>query len=330
MSSKATSSGSAARRAAARRPTRRPTQSPPLMRAMVVDALKSWVVPTAAGLVAASSWALSMAELMSESAAVTAVGLSLLVLVLFVSFGPLFFADAAERRNASIAFAAAWATILAIQFYGHNHPGPPLRQAVLHAGGEGIGLPPAGRYTLVVDGRFKPSQTQGTRRGAYRLELLADGAPPHTIEGSFEDSWARQRLGRRGSTNVEIQRTSVRHDVAAIGGTNPRVRLVDVDAALESDVQLAVYPGRAVWLLWVVGILGVVAGLALDKRFDGEGSILMAVCVSYSVVYSYVEWGSPHPQFRSLIGAVLVGGILGAPTAALLWRFVPRRWFAPR
>ena len=35
-------------------------------------------------------------------------------------------------------------------------------------------------------------------------------------------------------------------------------------------------------------------------------------------------------MFIGVMLVILVGGILGSPIAALVWRFVPRRWFAPR
>src|ERR1041384_1867364 len=81
----------------------RASQSPPIVRTMVVDALQSWVVPSAAGLVAAVSWLLSRGGFGDQGAAVIGLAAGLLVLVLFSSLRPHFFAEPAEERATSIA-----------------------------------------------------------------------------------------------------------------------------------------------------------------------------------------------------------------------------------
>jgi hypothetical protein len=81
-------------------------------------------------------------------------------------------------------------------------------------------------------------------------------------------------------------------------------------------------------VLPIAGVLGIGLALAWEKWRRGDGSVLMAVCASYFVMYAFVTWGSPHPALRSFIGAILIGGTLGAILSMLLWRIVPQRWFA--
>src|SRR5207302_9357001 len=119
---------------------------------------------------------------------------SLLVLTLFSSFRPYFFKGDTQHRIAAIGFCGTWGVLLLSVFLSHNFPGAPVAGGVLRVAGESIALP-AGRHALVVDGRFTAQPGQGNRLGHYRLEITPSGGSAFPIEGSFEDSFAHQRLG---------------------------------------------------------------------------------------------------------------------------------------
>lgn len=305
----------------------RSTQSPPILRTMVLKALESWVVPTLSLTAAALFWLLSALDVWPESVAVVGVAGSLLVLALFASLRQYLFAEDSLRRYASLGFGCAWGVLLFFTFYVDNFPGAPTAGGVLRPGGEALSLP-AGAHALVIDGRFLATQGQGNRLGHYRLEIVPRDGAPTAIDGDFEDSFARQRLGRRGTTLVEIQHTSQRHFMTLPAAAN--VRLAEVDPSLEPEVRITVYPTMNRWLFPVLGVAGMIGALVVEKWFDGDGSVTMAACVTFWVVDQYLRWASPHPQLRSLIGAILVGGFIGAPLAAVVWRVVPRRWIARR
>jgi hypothetical protein len=305
----------------------RAAQSPPIFRAMVMEALQSWVIPTLSVATGLAFWLLSALDLWPEPVAVVGIAGALLALTMFASFRHYVFVDDARQRWASLVFALAWTLLVFSTFYRFNFPGAPLVSATLQAGEDGISLP-VGMLALVIDGRFVSQQTQGNRIGRYRLEVAPAEGTPSMIDGNFEDSFAHQRLGRRGSTVVEIQHTSQRH---LLRTTTPgKLRVQDVDASLEPQLRVSVYPGASPWLFPILGVAGIIGALVLEKWWDGDGSATMATAVTFFVIDQYVRWASPHPQLRSLIGAVLIGGIIGAPLAALVWRVVPRRWFAPR
>jgi hypothetical protein len=301
----------------------RPSQSPPIIRAMIFEALGSWVVPTLSITAAGLFWVMSALDVCSESVAVLGVAGSLLVLSLFASLRQHLFSENEVHRYASLALGCGWGILLFMTFYLHDFPGPPTMSRILRPGGEGMTLP-QGTHALVVEGRFVAAQGQGNRLGHYRLEIAPLAGAPWSIEGSFEDSFARQRLGRRGTTVVEIQHTSQRHLVGLAGTAN--VRLAELDPSLEPEVHIAVYPAMNPWLFPVLGVIGMIGALVLEKWLDGDGSLTMAVCVTFFVVDQYLRWASPHPEFRSLIGAILVGGFIGAPLAAIVWWVIPRRW----
>jgi hypothetical protein len=301
----------------------RPSQSPPIFRAMVLEALESWVVPTLSLTTAALFWLMSAIDVWPEPVAVVGVAGSLLVLALFASLRHYLFAESDLQRYASLGLGGGWGLLIFVTFYLYNFPGPPTVDRVLRAGSEGISLP-AGAQALVVDGRFVATQGQGNRLGHYRLEITSPGGTPRAIDGAFEDSFARQRLGRRGSTVVEIQHTSQRHFITLPAVAS--VRLAEVDPSLEPEVRIAAYPAMNRWLFPVLGVVGMIGALVFEKWLDGDGSVTMATCVTFFVVDQYLRWASPHPEFRSLIGAILVGGFIGAPLAAVVWWVVPRRW----
>jgi hypothetical protein len=301
----------------------RAKQSPPIFRVMVKDALESWVVPSLALAVAVLFWLLSAIDVWSEPVAVVGVAASLLVLALFAALRPYLFAQDARHRRAALGFAVTWGVLLFTSFYSYNFPGVPLAGGVLRAGGEAIALP-AGRDAVVADGHFVSQQSQANRLGHYRLEISPSSGASFAIDGNFEDSFARQRLGRRGSTTVEIQHTSQRHVVSV--PSDARLRITDMDPSLDPELRVAVYRAANPWIFPILGVVGILIALTLEKWLDGDGSATMAAAVTFFVVYEYLSWASPHPQLRSLIGAVLIGGFIGAPLAALLWRVVPRRW----
>jgi hypothetical protein len=298
-------------------------QSPAIGRALVKDALESWVVPVVALASAALFWLLSAIDVWPEPVAVVGVAVSLLVLALFAALRPYLFAENPRHRQVAAGFAALWAALLFTSFYRHNFPGEPLAAGTLRAGGDAIAVP-VGLDAVVTDGHFIAQQSQGNRLGHYHLEIVPASGPSVPIDGNFEDSFARQRLGRRGSTTVEIQHTSQRHVVSV--PAESRLRVTELDSSLDPELRVAVYRAANPWLFPILGAVGIVVALVLEKWLDGDGSATMAAAVTFFVVDQYLRWASPHPQLRSLIGAILVGGFIGAPLAALLWRLVPRRW----
>lgn len=302
----------------------RPPQSPPLARAMVIEALETWVVPALSVIAAATFWLLATLDVWPPSVAVVGVGGALLVLTLFTSFRHYFLANRARHRQASLAFAVFWGAFLFVSFFRSIFPGAPLASGVLRARGDPLASLQAGLYAVVVDGRFTGAEGKGNRRGHYQIEATASGGTKSLIEGDFEDSFARQRLGRRGTTVVEIQHTSQRH-VARLPA-EASLRLTEIDKSLEPEVQVTLYSAINPWIFPIFGITGVLGALALEKWLDGDGSATMAASATFFVVDQYLRWAAPHPQMKSLIGAVLVGGFIGAPLAAILWRVVPRRW----
>jgi hypothetical protein len=313
-----------------RTPTRaaKATQSPPIARAMAREALETWVVPTLAACSAVLFWILSSLDFWSEAVAVVGVAGSLLVLSLFASFRGYLFAEDLLERRVSLAFVASWGLFLFATFYRYNFPGAPVATAELRRGGEALEVPNGGLYAVIVDGRFTAAVGRATRQGRYQLEARSASQQPRVIDGSFEDRFGYQRVGRRGSAPVEYQHTSQRHVARLPNGTS--LRMAEIDPSLEPWLRVSLYPTPSPWIFTVLGVAGVLAALILEKRVDGDGSATMATSATFCVADQYLRWAAPHPQVKSLVGAILVGSFIGAPVAALAWRIVPRRWIVRR
>jgi len=297
---------------------------------MVAEALQTWVVPTLAACSAAGSWMLSSIGFWPEPVAAVGIAGSLLVLTLFAALRRYLFAAAtsAERRI-SLACAIVWGVFLFTTFYRSNFPGTPVASGELRREGDALAIPQGGLYAVIVDGRFTGAEGRATRLGHYRVEATAAGVEPLHIDGAFEDRFGYQRLGRRGTAPVEYQRISQRHVARLSAGSS--LRLTDLDPTLEPWLRVSVYPTFPTWIFTVLGAAGVLAALVLEKRADdGDGSATLATSATFCVVDQYLRWSAPHSQLKSLVGAILIGGFLGAPIGALAWRIMPRRWVGGR
>jgi hypothetical protein len=263
-----------------------------------------------------------------EPVAVVGVAGSLLVLSLFASLRRYLFSESSVERRVALAFGIVWGLFLFGTFYRYNFPEAPVATAELRRGAEALEVPRRGLYAVIVDGRFTASEGRATRLGHYRLEATSAGGQPRLIDGSFEDRFGYQRLGRRGTAPVEYQHTSQRHVARLSDGTS--LRLTDLDASLEPWLRVSLYPTPEPWIFTVLGVAGVLAALVVEKRVDGDGSATLVATATFCVVDQYLRWAAPHSQLKSLVGAILIGGFLGAPIAALAWRIVPRRWVTGR
>jgi hypothetical protein len=294
----------------------------------VAEAFRSWVIPAVSIAVAGAVVVLSAAGLVSGAVAVSGATGALLVLVIFSTLRPYLFSEERRSRSTAAAFAAFWGVAVFLAVWTHDFPGRPLAGGRLRATEGEIHLPPASRYAIVVDGQFRPAEGVQDRTGAYRLELVSATGENVAIQGLFRDRWMRQRLGRRGSAPVEVRRTSQRHSVSLPREAEARLRLASIDASLEPELSVEVYRDLPAWWFPLVGIAGVAFSLAWEKACGGDGTVAMAFLFTYAAAFAYLRWGSPHPDLRSFVGAVLSGGVMGVPASMVLWRLVPARWFS--
>ena len=179
-----------ARKSAGKRP-----QSARLTQMVVYDALRSWVIPTVAGVVVFVLYVLYSIELVDADVAVTVAGsLALLVLLFFGLRG--FFEDRPDGRRLALlaGFAVLWCAVTFYPFYRAVNPGAPLFSAELKtqrparhhsAARQTRPLQPVRSGPLPTgarDGRTappritSPSATTAARIGCWRAPFAKNGA----------------------------------------------------------------------------------------------------------------------------------------------------------
>src|SRR5437867_1240411 len=156
---------------------RRPrTASPNLTALLVLDALRTWVIPAAAGAIIITAAALSVTGLVSGGGGLAVAIVAALVLLLYIGERPLLAADAPRRDQLlGAALGIIWLAACYLPFYTRIFPGVPLLDGVeIKADGTGLPLriPAAGHRTidLVLAGKLPPNPTGGAAPPVhYRL-----------------------------------------------------------------------------------------------------------------------------------------------------------------
>src|SRR5689334_18979524 len=115
------------------RPSRRRTQSAPLTRIVLLDALRTWVIPTMAGVTGFLICVLYNVEVVDSDLSVTIIGMLALGVVLF--YGLRGFTEPpfdARLAGILIVFAILWSITSCYPFYRTVNPGTPLFATELH------------------------------------------------------------------------------------------------------------------------------------------------------------------------------------------------------
>ncbi|HUI27712.1 MAG TPA: hypothetical protein VL403_16635 [Candidatus Kryptonia bacterium] len=311
---------------AGRRRDRR-ASSATLTQLTILDAVRTWVVPAVTAPLALVLYVLFNVEVIEREAAVSALGLLVIVTVLWIGVRG-FISERTGTRLAALltAYVAVWSIATALPFLAIVNPGPPLFKAPLHAN-ESVTLPVAGHtesYRLVVEGGFAPSAGQSARLAHYRLTLSGSGSGEQVLEGNFSERFLQQRLGRRGTATVRDLHTATQHSIEAAGQplmvTLNELAPPDVIASL--TIQL--FPERFPQLLFLgLGVVLVAASAVVDRwrpRDQTEGLMTTVTLGTLLSIVALRWWGGPHPGFGQLAVEGLLGGVAGSVVAMVLHR----------
>src|SRR5262249_28112873 len=150
----------------------------------------------------------------------------------------------------------------------------------------------------------------------------ADGAPPQSFDGEFKESWVRQRQGRRDAVEVLSERNAREVVLENPGESDLRVTALSVSGQASSVLTLSLYRHGLLppWVQLAIGIALLLGAVAFDRATGAsETAASMAVATGTAVTgaFAFPSIGSPHPTFRELAGAAIVGGLLGGPIGGL-------------
>ncbi len=303
------------------RTARNRTQQTTIRRLLVVDALTSWVVPTLAIGVLTLAVFLNALDVIGNAPAAAALLLAVLVLGAYNVLTPALKADEDDPPiawPALLGIGLVWIALVYAPFHRRLFAGPPLAHAqlidktVLPVSGQGS------RFDLLVEGHMPLVDARSDRFLHYNLDVVDAQGASQAIEGEFSDRWRTRRLGRRGTAPTHLEHLSAIHVIDDPAGGDLRVQHVVVSGE-KGELVATVYPHRALPLavLLVGGVLLTLGALVFDRWLDPDGTpwatLLTTVAVSAAVIFS--ASGAGHPGIRDVIGAGLVGALIGVPAA---------------
>jgi len=310
---------------------RRPrAASPNLTALLVLDALRTWVIPAAASTVIVAAAALSITGLVSGGGALAAAIVAALVLLLYIGERPLLAPDAPRRDQLlGAALGVVWLAACYLPFYTRIFPGAPLLEgAEIKADGSGLPLriPAAGhsRIDLVLEGKLPPNPTGGAAPPVHYRLVLQGRDVRSVVEGQFEDTLKTQRLGRRGTTVVHQSHDSELRVLANPGNTDLTVTQVTLEPPTAPAVILSAFahplPGSVILGLAAAALLAAVAAFdRLGAVAETDGALTLATAAAIGAAVIFWTSNAVHPDFRTLVGSAIFGGPVGFAAGALLW-----------
>ena len=331
--------------ARSRRPraARKPVQTAPLTQMVVIDALRSWVVPSLAAALVFVIFVAYNLGLVDDASAVTSVGIISLLTVLFFGLRS-FLAQRVEGKVPLVlaGFALLWCAAAMYPFYRTVNPGTPVFATQLTPNAPAVTLPlrgQAGRYSVMVEGHFLPAEGRTNRTATYSIALGHEGTTDRVLQGTFSQTWGTQRIGagRRSSLVPTMHQTTQVHEIIE----NPEARdltlqLTNLSPGVRDSLDIRVYAENLPqWVLIVLSVMAVAGAVVIDAwRPKGANEGLMTtLTVAAFVGIGVFRVSTPvNPGFPQLAVAALMGTLAGALGGSLLWRLGQplRKYIAPR
>jgi len=316
----------------------RRSQSKVVRTLRVTEALRTWVIPTAAGTVVAVTVLLSALDLVPSNIAAAITVLALLVIAAHTALAARLRDDSPHApisRPVLALIGIAWTCLLYYPFHCRLFPGSPLSSVSLEPGAPAGSLSAGGRgrLDLVLDAHLPATGQRTNRSLRYDFDLVDERGTRARVEGDLGDRWQTRRLGRRGTTQAHIEHLSTLQTLPMSGPGLLRIENVNLTGVPGATLTATLVPHRTPgrpWLLTVGMVLSAVA-LAADLGWDPDATpvaaFLTATGTAAAVIFA--DSGSGHAGVRDVIGAVLAGGIIGVPSAAAV-AAIARRAFADR
>ncbi|TMA59622.1 MAG: hypothetical protein E6J80_03425 [Deltaproteobacteria bacterium] len=310
-------------------PTRgKPTQTvSPLTLLLWQETLLSWGIPLfLIGVIAVVALLGAFGQI-AQPTGVAILGCLLLLLVGFSLFRTVLTGTVEPRLKAlTWGLGFAWIAITWAQLYFAVFVGQEMVSGFVSADGGGIVLPLGAQgtvYDLVVEGSFTTAAGEVGREAGYRLLLEKDGQKVQELDGVFSEHWARQRLGRRGSTTSRRLHNHVLHRLLSPGEGPYQLSIVRIDPQLTPTLHVTLYrdtyPAKTFWLLSVLLLIGAYVGELLHA--EKEAPLVLVTASALAFVLTFRNLGVPPHGYQDVVGAVMIAAIAG-PLGGWLFRLI--------
>jgi hypothetical protein len=301
--------------------------------AVAADALGSWGIPVAAGVVAIVAATATSLELVDPSVGLAVAVVGLLVVMIERSLHPAL-AAATPGPALVAAIGLGWVVACYLPFHGLFFPGPPLHAPItLHAGDRALPVSlPAHDHSAVdflLEAELPPNPAGGTAIPVQYTIVVEDGAQARqTLTGRFDESLRTQRLGRRGTATVIQAHHAERRLVSNAAGGDLTITTVGLDPSDGASVTVTAHvhrlPSTPVLVVLALALLG--AAVAVDARIipESDGSLTHMTGAALGTALMLWTSNTVHPTVSSLIGSIIFGGPLGFGAGALVWAIARR------
>jgi hypothetical protein len=301
--------------------------------AVAADALGTWGIPTALGVVAAIAAAATSLGIVTGS-----VGLAIAIVALLGLIAERALSGAVATASGGAATAAGvgllWTALCYAPFHALFFPGAPLHEPIqLHATDASlpVAIPTGGHGLLDVtlEGQLPPNPSGGTAIPVqYAITFQDSASTPRVLTGRFDESLRTQRLGRRGTATVVQAHHAERRLLENPTRGDVTVTAVSLDPAAGSSVTVTAYvhPLPSTIVLVVLAIVVLAAVVAVETRLlpTPDGTLTYATPAVLGAALVLWTSNTVHPTVSSLIGAIIFGGPVGLAVGALLWSIARR------
>ncbi len=292
------------------------------------------LVPPALALTAlVAIYTLGSLDLVGTQTALAAGSFLLLTIVLYFPMRYRSRLEGNERRNALL-FAGIW--LLTLCYPTAQRLYPPMRLATLKLTRANlpISLPAetlGRRLDVEIIGHLRAGLPGTTRAANWDLVIRNPPAPDRRLHGRFLKSWSADRPGRQERPTLRDSRTSTLATLPPLSDTGAAITSFHVHGQAEDRLTIGLRPRAQppLWLSVAVGLL-LLFGAARFDRASGAGrtaaSLTIATGAAWAGTLAFPAIGSVEPTFRELIGAVIVGALLGGPLGGVAaWLMGARR-----
>jgi len=311
----------------ARRRSSAPFRRSPLRReppTSVKNALRPFLAPLLGGVAFLVLYILGLLDVISTR---PALAIDAFLLVCMVLFFPMRYAHrlAPRRRLLAGGLCVLWVAVIFYPVYRRIYPGDRLFTVDATAERLPIALPTEDLLTfdLLIDGHLDDAEHGGTRVAHYAVTIDGPETPPQSFQGEFKETWQRQRQGRAQPVEVLRERRATTVTVQNPHRERLQVTALSVEGQAAPMLTLSVHPHLLPpW--WMTVLLGAVllGAAAWYDRATGAGetaaSLVIATAATFVGAYTFPSIGSPHPTFRELAGAAIVGALVGGPIGGLV------------